>query len=305
MKRIIVFLLVSTICFSGIMAQELPSNVPVFDSLPTEPYESQEILIPEVRYKVTVNYVLSTLSYSSKGKENGSILTWRDIRLQGAEINVDISNAPFGFDRANIGISYSSSFHGYMTDDYSDYYVEKRFDSLEVDASLLSFSYELRNENNRINLVFGMDFNCLWMESKYFYSPTSIYKGIVNTFDIYKLGLYGGLQSKLVEGSYGYIKITGLVGVATFLNLADLVINTHHKHPVSFFDFGFAPRISTELETAFNMGRVSVFAKAQLLYEICPVGIEIHRYSDGTIRDQSIFSEFMQSSFGFGIMIRF
>jgi len=219
--------------------------------------------------KVTIsaNYTLSGIGFSINDHDSGSILTWRDIYLHGAQINV-------GFNKTNIGVGFHKSFHGYHTDDDAT----NKLNVIHIastEAILLDLKYEILLEENKFTPVLGMDFNYLRLENynaKPYSSINDIYyrenlTGLANYLDIYKFCFYGGMQVKTDEKLF-YVSASGQIGLGTDLVLADWILRSDFKHPVSFYNISYCFRTSGDLEMGFKLGKLTIFTKALLIYEI-------------------------------------
>ena len=266
---------------------------------------------PASGQKITIsaNYILSNLNLSGKYYRSGSILTWRDIHLHGAQVNVEFANAPFGFNKTNIGISYSASFHGHFIDD-DVYNNADIISATSVDVSLLEISYKILSEKGRINPMLGIDFSCLLLKNYDYKVFTSYYfeqgEGLAATYDIYKLGFYGGMQLKLIDSKILYLNASVQAGIGSFLGLADWVLRSAFLHPVSFYNFGLSLITYSDLDLVFKLGRFSVFSKVQIAYEISPwLGVDIQRQRENGNAGQPVFLELSRISFNAGIKRRF
>jgi hypothetical protein len=219
--------------------------------------------------KVTIsaNYTLSGISFSINDHDSGSILTWRDIYLHGAQINV-------GFNKTNIGVGFHISFHGYHTDDDAT----NKLNVIHIastEAILLDLKYEILLEENKFTPVLGMDFNYLRLENYNAkpYSPKNDnhywenLTGLANKSNVFKYGLYGGMQVKIIENKF-YMNASGQIGFGLYLVLADWVLRQDFKHPVSFYNVSIGFRTGGDLEMGFRLGGLTIFTKALLMYEI-------------------------------------
>jgi len=261
---------------------------------------------------ITADYALSGIGFSIKDFDSGSILTWRDIILNGAQINVEFNKAPFVFNKTNIGAGFHKSFHGYHTDDdatngYNVIHVAS------TEAFLLDLKYEILLEENRFNPKLGMDFNYLRLENynavPYFLSPSNISQnmtGLANKSDVFKYCLYGGMQAKIVEKNFFYMNVSGQTGLGLYFILADWVLRSDFKHPVSFYNISLCFRTGGDLEMGFNLGMFTIFTKALLVYEIGPVGFNKFFFSDSkknTIQFASL--DFFRPAFNIGLKVNF
>jgi hypothetical protein len=223
---------------------------------------------------ISANYTLSGIGFSIKDHDSGSILTWRDIYLNGAQINVEFNKAPFVFNKTNIGVGFHISFNGYHTDDDAANELNV-IHIASTEAILLELNYEILLEENRFNPILGMDFNYLKLDN-YDAKPYSLknndYKqqnltGVVNKSNVINYYLYGGMQVKIVEKKF-YMNASGQIGFGPYIVLADWVLRPDFKHPVSFYNISLCFRTGGDLEMGFRLGRFTIFAKALLIYEI-------------------------------------
>ena len=262
-------------------------------------------------YAVTVsaNYALSRISLSQKDHTSGSILSWRDIYLQGAHINVEFNKAPFIFNKTTIDAGFHKSFHGYHTDDDANNYANVIY-STSTEAALLDVKYEILLENNMFNPKLGLDFTYLKLENydaKPFMSsnlPSREIEGLVNKYDFYKFGWYGGMQMKIAAGIF-YMNLSGQIGSSVYLTLADWILRLDFKHPVSFYTIGLSFRGGGDLETGLRLGRFTIFTRTLLFYEISPIGIETQNHSNGDTPMQFISVDLFRAAFNIGLKVSF
>jgi len=227
---------------------------------------------------ISANYALSGIGFSIKDFGSGSILTWRDINLNGAQINVEFNKAPFVFNKTNIGVGFHKSFHGYHTDDDATNGPDVIYVA-STEAVLLALKYEILLEENRFNPGLGMEFNYMRLEN-YNAAPYSLstgndiwqnMTGLANKSNVFKYCLYGGMQAKIIDKKY-YLNVSGQTGLGLYFILADWVLRSDFKHPVSFYNMSLCFRTGGDLEMGFKLGRFTIFSKALLVYEIGPVG---------------------------------
>jgi len=219
---------------------------------------------------VSANYLLTSVNFSIWYDVPGSILTWRDIYLHGFHLNVDFPKAPFGFDKNNVGIGFSSSFHGYWTDDDAN----NDINAISVSTAkttLLELKYEMLGNKSVFNPKLGFDFNMLSFKNydsrpfsgKPFRDWQGI-EGLASGYDIYKLGFYGGVQA-VYGNSIIYMEASGQIGVGIYLALGNWMNNPNYKNPISFSDSGFSFRGGSGLETGLKLDRFTFFCKALLV----------------------------------------
>ena len=282
-------------------------SISVYSRGTINPYRTrpQSNSAPEQKTIVSAGYVWSNLNFSTKAYDTGSIITWRDIRLHGAQVNIDFAEAPFG-DKTSIGLNYSVSSQGYSTDDDANNYFNS-IDAASAKASSFGLAYEVMSESEKIWLApkLGIDFNCLKLkayDSKLFTSgPNYFQEGLVAKYDIYKLGLYGGIQAKLIESGPVQLNVSGQVGVGAYLALADWIHRSDLKHPVSFYDMGLTFRTGGEVEVLFDLDKFFIFGKMQAAYEVSPgIGLHNQRFSNGDRGCQRMFFELSQIAFQVG-----
>ena len=259
---------------------------------------------------VSTNYLYTNIYLSSRYIHAGSILTWRDVRLHGAEVNVEINKE--SSKQENIGLGFSSSYRGHHTDDDTT----NRVDGISagsVDAILATFSYEVVTEYKdiKLDLKLGVDFNYLKLEDydfKIYYAndETFYLDGLGSKYDLYKFCFYGGVQKKF-EHKTGYLVLFGQSGIGMYVGLADWIHRTEFKHPISFSDIGLLFRGSSGFDMGFKLNKSSTFfCKAQILYEISPgLAINIQYGVDNRFAAQRIFLEYLNASLGAGFKIKF
>jgi hypothetical protein len=263
---------------------------------------------------ISANYALSSIGFSIIDQDSGSILTWRDIHLNGAQINVEFNKAPFVFNKTNIGVGFHKSFHGYHTDDDANHSSPQMFIA-STEAIFVDLKYEILLEENKFNPKLGMEFNYLKLENynaklfltdgyhtldgKYFWN------GLVNKYDVFKYFLYGGMQVKIVESKF-YINASGQIGFGPYIALADWILRSEFKHPVSFYNISFCFRTGGDLEMGLRLGKFTIFTKALLIYEIGPIGYNTFFFSkDDEISLQSTFLDFFRPAFNIGLKVSF
>jgi hypothetical protein len=267
---------------------------------------------------ISTNYYLSSLNDSKKDLRSESILTWRDVYLNGVYVNIGFPKAPFSFDKTNIGVGFSSSFHGYHTDDDANN-KENVIWTTDTEVTMLELNYEWSFFKEGLSPKLGFDFNMIKYKNidgrgfihvpnsgvYYINGPTTI-AGKVNTYDIYKLDFYYGIKSFNAFNRVIYMDISGQVGIGMSLALANWIHRPDFKHPISFYDFGFNFIGGSNLEMGFRIGRVTLFYKALLIYEINPwQGITNFFMSDGSSAGSFYYSDFLRTSFGTGLKVSF
>lgn len=280
--------------------------------LTIDPYRTTSYSNSDSEQKTTVSagYTWSNLNLSTRDYNSGSILTWRDITLQGAQVNVDFVKASSG-DKKSIILNYAVSSQGYTTDDDINNELNK-ISAKSVKASSFGIAYEVTSVPEKLWFApkWGIDFNGLKLKSydaKLFTSNASYsQKGLISKYDIYKLGVYGGVQAKLIESGPVQLNVSGQVGIGTYLALADWIHSQTLKHPVSFYDMGLTFRTSGEVEMLFDLDKFFLFGKVQASYEVSPgFSLRNDRYSNGDIGSQRMFLEFSQIGFQVGAKAEF
>jgi hypothetical protein len=290
------------------------------DEIPAQPEETDEIAVQPETAGITISaeYQLSSLNFSTKGINSGSILTWRDIYLNGAYVNVDFPGAPFGYQRTNIGVGFSGSFYGYWTDDDANNDLDVIY-TAAAEAYLIDLNYEIFSVDHGLNFGFshklGLDFIILLFKNynatqyaRYtpFMDSTYEWEGLTNTFDHYTLAFYGGVKAVYGTGVF-YAAISGQAGVGISLSFADWIHRRDLKHPVSFSYFGISFRGESDFEIGFRFKRgITLFSKALLMYEISPgLGLITNYNSDDDIGVGGKFMELSRASLNVGIKFSF
>ena len=265
---------------------------------------------------ISAEYQLSSLAFSTKGINSGSILTWRDIYLNGAYVNVNFPGAPFSYQRTNIGVGFSGSFNGYWTDDDANNKLDIIY-TAAAETYLLELNYEIFSVDYGINYELshklGLDFTTLFFKNydatPYMNMDSDIYgsiEGLTNTFDHYILGFYGGVQVVYGTGVF-YMALSGQAGIGISLSFADWIHRPDLKHPVSFSYFGLSFRGESNFEIGFRLkGGITLFSKAFLMYGISPgLGLITSYGSNDDIGIGSKFMELSRASLNVGIKISF
>ena len=263
---------------------------------------------------ISAEYQLSSLNFSTKGINSGSILTWRDIYLNGAYVNVNFAGALFGYQKTNIGVGFSGSFNGYWTDDDSNNDLDVIY-TAAAETYLLELNYEILSVDNGSNYCLshklGLDFITLFFKNRNAahyarYAPTYEWEGLTNTFDHYTLAFYGGVQAVYGKGVF-YTAISGQAGIGISLSFADWIYRKDLKHPVSFSYFGFSFRGESNFEIGFRFKRgLTLFSKALLMYEISPgLGLITNYNNNDDIGIGGMFMELSRASLNVGVKINF
>jgi hypothetical protein len=263
------------------------------------------------KVNVSVNYLLSNINFSSKHMYSGSILIWRDIYLHGLCLNVNFPKAPFGFDKSNISAGFSSSFHGYHTDDDANNDMNVIYVATTT-TTLLDLKYEVLGNKSMLNPKLGFDFNMLSFKN-YKGRPFSgrpfrgwaEIEGLVSGYDIYKLGFYGGVQA-VYNNKVIYLEASGQVGISFYSALANWVNRPDLKSPVSFLESGFSFRAGSDVEIGLKLDRLAFFFKVLLFHEINPgLGMIIHYPVDEAESYEFHFFDLSRASLSAGLKVSF
>ena len=263
---------------------------------------------------ISAHYLLTSVHYSNKSMNTGSILTWRDSYLHGAYLNVNFQNAPSYFNRSNIGIGFSGSFNGYHTDDDANNDANVIYVSTPK-ISLLELKYEMLHRGSMINPKLGIDFNMLMFknyDTRAFPRKNSGIsswwperEGLRNTYDIYKLGYLAGV-SVFFGNRVVYLEASGQIGMGFYFARANWLSNDNFKSPVSFLDIGTSFRGGSDVEVGLKLSVFTFFVKALIDFEINPgLGISLQFQSDDTLHIQPIFFELSRASFCAGLKVSF
>ena len=268
----------------------------------------------EQEHKTTIsaNYETSDLSLNVKYHNTGSMLNWQDIHLRGARVNVEFDKAPWGYDRTSLGIGYSVSSGGHFVDDDSTNYANV-INVLSPKTSLLDLTYEVFSlEDDKFIPGFGLDFNCLKLRNydnrRFDFNHLGFSTGgLIAKYDVYKLGVYGGMRIRLVNSDSFALNATGQLGAGLYLALADWIYRQDFKHPVSFYDIALSFRVAGGLEMGIRLGDdVILFSEAQIFYETSPgLGRSRQFLSDGDVGDQRIRFNLLRTSFSLGVKVEF
>ena len=264
-------------------------------------------------YKTTIsaNYLLTSVGFTVKDMGSGSILTWRDIYLNGAYLSVDFQNARSFFDRSNIGVGFSGSFEGYWTDD--DANNDKNVIHVATTEALFAeLKYEMRTSKSLFNPKLGWDFNMLLLKNydgrpfsgKPFLNWNNI-PGFTCGYDLYKLGFYAGV-SAVFGNRIVYVEASAQIGIGFYSGIGNWLHNPVFQNPVSFWDFGYYFRGGGDLEAGLKLGGVTLFLKALLDYEINPgFGTDLQFLSDDKYGTQLQSYQFTRASFCAGLKVSF
>ena len=297
MKKIIAMAII-------VLAMTAPdSGAQTFPAMPQN-LDAQTGEKPADKVTISANYTLSGIGFSINDHDSGSILTWRDIYLHGAQINV-------GFNKTNIGVGFHKSFHGYHTDDDATNDLNV-IHIASTEAILLDLKYEILLEENILNPVLGMDFNYLKLENydaKPYFSRNNNYNwknmtGLTNKSDIYKFCFYGGVQVKTDEKLF-YINASGQIGLGVDLVLADWTLRSDFKHPVSFYNISYYFRTGGDLEMGLRLGKLTIFTKALLIYEIGLGFTEFFLSKDDELSIQYTTLDFFRPALNAGLKVSF
>ena len=270
-------------------------------------------------YKTTIsaNYLLTSVGFTVKDMgSGGSILTWRDIYLNGAYLSVDFQNAPSFFDRSNIGVGFSGFFNGYWTDDDANNSINKIHVST-TETIFLELKYEMHTDKSVFNPKLGVDFNMIQFKNydtraflgKPDYPETIMIfmnmEGFVCGYDLYKLGFYGGV-SAVFGNRVVYLEASAQIGIGFYSGIGNWLNNPKFQNPVSFWDYGYYFRGGGDLEAGLKLGRVTLFLKALLSFEINPgLGTDLYFLSDDTSGTQFQSYQFTRASFCAGLKVSF
>jgi len=263
----------------------------------------------DAEHPVTISaaYALTTINLSQKYHDSGSILSWRDIHLQGGQLNVEFNKVPSAFNKTNIGVGFYKSFHGYATDDDTNNGLNVISVS-STEALLLDLKYEMLFINNMFSPKLGLDFSFLKLDDydvKSFYgSGSTIHKGLASRFDVYKFGYYVGMQMKIAAGVF-YMNVSGQIGTGIYIVLADWILRTDFKHPISFYDIGFSLRGGGDLEVGLKFGRFTIFTKVLLSYDYSPFGTDNQFLSNDKEAMQFATFDLFRAGFNAGFKVSF
>ena len=299
-------------------ADEISTQSEETDEITEQPETANEIIEQSETEGITISaeYQLSSLNFSTKGINSGSILTWRDIYLNGAYVNVNFPGALFGYQRTNISAGFSGSFSGYWTDDDSNNDLDVIF-TAAAETYLLEFNYEIfsvdHGPNFELSHKLGLDFITLFFNNydATAYTPNTDntyyeWEGLTNKFDHYTLAFYGSVQAVYGTGVF-YTAISGQAGIGISLSFADWIYRRDLKHPVSFSYFGISFRGESNFEIGFRFKRgFTLFTKALLMYEISPgLGLITFYGNNNNIGAGGMLMELSRASLNVGIKISF
>jgi hypothetical protein len=265
----------------------------------------------EDKITISANYFLSSVNFSIKEIASGSILTWRDIYLQGGYLSVEFPQNSGVFDKSSISASFSTSFHGYWTDDDANN-TANVISVSTTEAFLLELKYETIANKSIFNPKLGFDFNMLsfknyggrFFSGRIINNYTNI-EGLACGYDIYKIGIFGGIQAAL-NTKFFYLEACGHIGIGIYLNIANWLNNPTFKSPVSFLNFGHSFRGGSDLEIGLKLDEITFFLKALFVFDINPgLGVSLQNQSDDTMPVQLHYSNLSRASFSAGLKISF
>jgi hypothetical protein len=306
MKALFFLLLVSALpLLSAVCAQEPPA----FEAAGPSPFlprglgggEAGDVGGRDI--ELSANYKLSTLGFSIRYLDSESILTWRDVYLHGAQVGVELGTSLLGYDTATIGAGFSRSAHAYFVDDDANN-SHKSIGVMTGEIDLMELSLGLSMHDETFSPRIGLDFD--WLKiANYDLQTISRYGGtlggLINTYDMYRLGFSGGIQAKVADSSGFYADLHGYAGLGIYLGIANWMRNPVFRHPVSFSDIGLSFRGGTEIEFGLKIARATLFATLQCFYDVSPYsGIDI-QYLPGGLAQQGTFMDLFSASCGLGV----
>jgi hypothetical protein len=244
--------------------------------------------------------------------ENKSILTWRDIYLNGGRAAINVYDLPMGaIQRLHFVAGAAVSFNGYQTDDDANNHAELvssgSTEALVLDFDFSASLYEYASDYITLDRKIGVDFSWIKLEHldmRAFYRdvPRGDIDGLVNVYDIYKLGFYGDVKTRIIESDLLYADLSGQTGLSLAFGVADWMYRTDYKHPVSFLDVILFFRGKSEFELGLMIKQFTLFTKLQAGYEVSP-GLTwgMQYLTSGEIPIQTKFVDLFRAAFTVGV----
>jgi hypothetical protein len=294
-KQLFAVILFSVFFAVSVSAQEPPETAPDFNAT------------------ISADYNLSYINFSTKSGEAQSILTWRDMYLHGAKIDVEFSITGAALNIINMGMGFAGSFHGYWTDDdtNNDLDIIGASES-KIHVFDLNFSLGNRNPNSGLTKRLGLDVSWLGFQNHDFrtfsYGAVSFadIDGQVASYNQFMYGLYGDINARLIATSFFYADLGGKAGLTLGIGEANWMRRSDLEHPVSFRSVGLFLRAGGITEIGFTLRMFTFFVNLQADYEISPwlSGLETF-YKDGRTHSQGLYQELSRASCSLGLKASF
>jgi len=266
---------------------------------PQEQPESQEA------FEISAAYEFNNLFFSARSQP--SILTWRDIYLQGFRLYVDVppknNRPPLKFQAAFAWAG------GYFTDD--DTRTSRMQTSCaEVTTQFLELEGVVVKGSPGLTPILGGDFSWLGLNTHdsmvfRFDSDDGLYSRNTTIFNLYKLGFFAGLGlEKTGERFYG--KLEGRAGLGLAVGAADWLLRSDLRHPVSYLTLNLLFRGTLAGEAGIRIKNWTLFTALRFHYEYSPwLGLIIMGRSDSSSQPGIWLMDFHYFALNLGVTYRF
>jgi len=261
---------------------------------------------------VSAEYNLSYLNFSNRSEKAASILTWRDMYLNGGRITGEAGVGADIFNRIYLSVEYAISFNGNWVDDDTNN-ANGRVGVTDSSVTVFGFDFALGNESGSLTKKIGLNFTLLNFQNyNYrhfaqdggpFYPDIS---GKTSTYDQTMLGLYADVKTRLLDSSFFYADLDGLAGLALGIGKGNWLRRGDLKHPESFLTTGLFFRAGGSAEIGFKIKMFTAYLGIQADYEVSP-WLSHHEmfYADGHTYEQGLFQELSRAVFNVGVKARF
>ena len=258
-------------------------------------------------FQISSGYNISILAFSWNYLDSKSVLTWRDMYLHAGWLNINLGNVNIlGHDELLLGACFATSFHGYSTDDDAN----NAFNVITVhDAAAYVLDIEaalIKHVSAKLGRITAFDFNWTGLtghNQRIFSRNTTVrdIEGIVYTYEIFKLGIYTGMQYKIVDKRHLSINLDGLLGLGIMFDVANWLHRADFSHPISFIDIGLLARTGATLDIGLRFGAFTLSAKLKSVYEFSPLNMRLTYGWNGKIGLGLNFMDLFRNSLFVGV----
>jgi len=260
---------------------------------------------------ISTNYNLSYLNFSTRFKEDQSILTWRDMYLHGGILTGEIGVNTDILNRLFFNVGFAMSFNGNWMDDDS----HNNNNLIAVtDSGVVVFDlgFALGSEEYSLTKKFGFEYSILAFanyNARFFSKSEFSIPDINGTVALYNqnmIRLFASAKSRLLDTSFFYADLEGLAGLTFGICDGNWLYRNDLEHPESFTSFGLFFHAGGIFEIGFKIKILTLFMSIQGDYEISPwlTVIETH-YKNRDNRKQSLYQELSHALFNIGLNIKF
>jgi len=261
---------------------------------------------------VSADYNLSYLNFSNRSEKAKSILTWRDMYLNGGKITGEAGVGADIINRIYLSVEYAGSFNGYWTDDDTNN-AHGYIGVTESSATVLGFDFALGNESGFLTKKIGLNLTSLNFQnynSRHFAQDKGPFypdiSGKVCTYDQTMLGLYTNVKARLLDTSFFYADLDGLAGLALGIGEGNWLRRGDLQHPGSFRTTGLFFRAGGSAEIGFKIKMFTIYLGIDAVYEVSPWLSHFEMfYADGHTYEQGLFQELSRAVFNAGIKASF